>query len=332
MTAVYEIEDLQFFYNKEPVIKIDHYTVQENRLIALVGANGCGKSTLLNLLAFLLEPAAGKISFYGNEISGQNRLASRRRIGYVQQTPYLYNTTVIENVELGLALRGIKRPLRRARASNILEQLRMNDLSGKRAHELSGGEAQKVALARALVLEPEVILMDEPFTYLDTAFSDGLEQLLLSIRENRSQTVIFSSHDRTRAQLIADRICTFRDTEICEETAINIFHGTNTGNPASFDTGKILVNLGDIKSQVNTIAINPDQVVISRQAIESSMRNQFAGTITEINDMQDHVTVIVDAEERFNINISHAAYSEMGLAIGNKVWISFKSSAIRVLR
>ena len=332
MTTVYEIDDLQFLYNGETILCIDHLAIRENRLVALVGPNGCGKSTLLNLLAFLLEPATGTIRFYGKEITGMNRHETSRRIGYVQQNPYLFNTTVFENIELGLKLRGTGRALRRARTGNIIEQLGMNDLADKRAHELSGGETQKVALARSLVLEPEVILMDEPFTYLDKAFSDGLEQLLLSIRENRSQTILFSSHDQARAQLIADRICTFRNSGICEETAINIFHGSNRDNSQEFDTGKLIINLGDISSPTHTIAVEPDQVVISRNAIESSMRNQYAGRITGINDMKDHIIVIVDANERFNINITHEACSEMQLSVGDQVWISFKSSAIKVLR
>lgn len=331
MNPVYELDNLVFAYNGRRVIDIPRYSITDNHTIAVVGPNGSGKSTLLSLLAFLLEPAAGEVRFRGQPPAGRRHL-TRRQIGFVQQAPYLFNLSVLENVELGLKLRGVGKVLRRARSLHVLEQLNLLPLAGKRAHELSGGEAQKTALARVLVLEPEVLLMDEPFTYLDSEFADELEKLLLRIRENRSQTIIFSSHDSVRARLIADSLCRLDNGLLAAEVPVNIFHGSNSPQFDTFTSRHLDITLGDMHVPVSVVAIEPDQIVLARHAIDSSMRNQYRGAISAIDEQGEHVLVTVDVGEKFTACITHAAKRELMLAPGQQIWISFKSSAVRVLR
>lgn len=331
MTPVYELHNLVFEYNGERIVDIPRFSIDENSIIALVGPNGSGKTTLLSLLAFLLEPASGELRFF-RKLPDRKPYETRRRIGFVQQAPYLFNVSVLENVELGLKLRGVNKSLRRARAMHVLEQLNLDKLAAKRAHELSGGEVQKAALARVLVLEPEVILLDEPFTYLDRDFAGELEALLLSIRENRSQTVVFSSHDTDRAGLIADRVCRMENGRLLEEMPVNIFHGTNRDHFDRFSTRHLEITLADVHEPASVIAVESDQIVLARHAIDSSMRNQFRGEVVDVNDRGEHVLVMVNVGEKFTACISHAARRELGLEKGQRIWISFKSSAIRVLR
>lgn len=331
-TAAYEIDHLSFKYHDKDIVDIDHYLINAGETLALVGPNGSGKSTLLNLLSFLSMPAAGEVRFFGETVQQNTQPDFRRRVGYLQQHPYLFNTTVIENIELGLKLRNINRRLRHVRAQNIIEQLNLGMLADKRAHELSGGEIQKVALARALVLEPEVLIFDEPFTYLDKSFVNELEKLLLSIQENRTQTIIFSSHDHLRAQLIADRVCCIHHGKLIEESHINLFHGKYSRKQGTFHTGNINIKISEIADDVDIIAIEPTQIVLSRTELDSSMRNRFRGEIVALNARNDHIEVTVQTGEIFQVIITRSALDELAVTIGSPVWLSFKSSAIRTLR
>ena len=330
MTFAYEIGKLRFGYNNSEVINIDTLIIPEGKTIALVGANGSGKTTLLNLLAFLTEPDGGQINFQGEVVSNNKYHEFRRRVGFVQQHPYLFNLTVTENIELGLKLRGISRQLRHARAQHIIEQLKLGMIATKRAHELSGGEIQKTALARALVLEPEVLILDEPFTYLDKNFMADLEGLLLTIRENRSQTIIFSSHDYMRAQLIGDHVYSMINGRLTEESSFNLFHGKYNAEESIFDTGKIRIKLPESFDSVGTVAIEPSQIVLSRNEIDSSMRNRFRGEVIALHTRHNHIEVTVHSGEKFQVLITKEALNDLGITIGSPVWISFKSSSIKI--
>lgn len=329
MTAAYDISQLRFQYNGSDVLNIDHFSIEEGRTVALAGPNGSGKTTLLNLLAFMLTPVSGQVMFFDQAVADNRRQEFRQRIGYVQQHPYLFNLTVTENIELGLKLRGVNRQLRRARARHMIEQLHLDTLAGKRAHELSGGEIQKTALARALVLEPEVLILDEPFTHLDKSFTNEFESLLLTIRENRAQTIIFSSHDYTRAQLISDQVYSIVNGRLMEESSLNLLHGKYSRARAGFDTGKISIILPDSFTAAGIIAIAPEQIVLSRDEIDSSMRNRFRGEVIALHAHHDQVEVTVKAGEKFQVIITRAALDDLGITIGNRVWLSFKSSAVK---
>ena len=331
-STAYELVHLGFKYHETNIVDIDHFRINEGETLALVGPNGSGKSTLLNLLSFLSVPATGEIRFFGDTVRQNTQSGFRRRVGYLQQHPYLFNTTVTENIELGLKLRNINRQLRHARAQNIIEQLNLGMLANKRAHQLSGGEIQKVALARSLVLEPEVLILDEPFTYLDKSFASELEKLLLSIRENRTQTIIFSSHDHLLAQLISDRVCCIHHGKLIEETHANLFHGKYSREQGFFNTGNINIRLSEAPDTVDIIAVEPTQIVLSRAELDSSMRNRFRGEIIALHTRKDHIDVTVQSGEKFQVIITRAALDELAVTIGSPVWISFKSSAIRILR
>ncbi len=330
-TSAYELHQLRFGYHDTDIVNIDHYSINDGEILALVGPNGSGKSTLLNLLSFLTTPSSGEIIYFGETVRQNMQAEFRRRVGYLQQHPYLFNTSVIENIELGMKLRGINRQLRHGRAQAMIEQLNLGKLANKRAHELSGGEIQKVALARIMVLEPVVLIMDEPFTYLDKTFTGEFEKLLLSIREHRTQTIIFSSHDHLRAQLIADRVCSIHHGKLMDEAHVNLFHGKYSKEQGMFNTGNINIRLSEV-DDVEIIAIEPTQIVLSITELDSSMRNRFRGEIISLHARNDHIEVTVQSGEKFQVIITRASLEELGVTIGSPVWISFKSSAVRVLR
>jgi NitT/TauT family transport system ATP-binding protein len=177
-------------------------TVQAGEFVALVGESGCGKTTLLRLIAGLDTPTTGRV-LLGNQIVQ----GPRREVGFVFQRPVLLAwRTVLDNVLLPVELTWQSRPEARQRAFELLTLLSLRDFAGHRPHQLSGGMQQRVALARTLLLQPSVLLMDEPFGALDAITREQLNLELLKMWQNGEQTVVFITHDITEAVFLADRV------------------------------------------------------------------------------------------------------------------------------
>jgi NitT/TauT family transport system ATP-binding protein len=170
-------------------------TVSDGEFVCIIGASGCGKSTLLNLVAGLDKPTAGQVDTGG------------RRVGLMFQEPALFPWLTAErNVELALRARGVPRSARRAQTAELLEAVRLGGFGGKRPHELSGGMRQRVAMARALAQNADVLLMDEPFGALDAMTRDLLHDELERICEERTLTVLFVTHNVREAARLGDRV------------------------------------------------------------------------------------------------------------------------------
>ena len=170
-------------------------TVHDGEFVCLIGASGCGKSTLLNLVAGLDKPTSGQVE------------TGSRRVGLMFQEPALFPWLTAErNVELALQARGVPRSERRAAAAELLEAVRLGGFGGKRPHELSGGMRQRVAMARALAQDADVLLMDEPFGALDAMTRDLLHDELERICEERTLTVLFVTHNVREAARLGDRV------------------------------------------------------------------------------------------------------------------------------
>lgn len=201
-----QIRDLLIQRNGREVLRIDALDIEQGETLTVVGPNGAGKSTLLLALARLLQPSQGDIFYRGKSLKHWNELEYRRKISFVFQSPLLMDMTVEQNVALGLAFRGIPREETRARAWKWMQQLGVESLSKRRAGQLSGGEAQRVSLARAFVLEPELLLLDEPFSALDpptrARLIDDLSRLL---KENR-RMAFFVTHNLREASKLSHRM------------------------------------------------------------------------------------------------------------------------------
>ena len=226
MNTAYQLQGLRYSYGKNEILSGIDATFELGKTAALVGPNGAGKTTLLKLLAFLELPNEGQILFHGETVAQAQRLAARRRVGLVQQNPYLLQGSILANVAVGLQVRGIGKSARTERAMDILTQFGLAHKARHSARDLSGGEAQKVALARILILEPEVLLFDEPFTHLDTIVAAEIETLITNIRENQAQTIIFSTHDQLRAQTLADSVHSLIRGILVPTSLVNLYTGT----------------------------------------------------------------------------------------------------------
>jgi ABC-type sugar transport systems, ATPase components len=204
--ALVEVRDLVVVRGARPVLTIDHLAVADRETLALVGPNGAGKSTLLLALASLVRLARGQVWFRGSPVGTGDELAYRRHIGLVLPDPLLLNTSVFANVAAGLRFRGVSSADSGARVMDWLGRLGVGHLSRRPAREISSGEAQRVSLARALVLEPDLLLLDEPFASVDAAtratLLDDFERLL---RETHVACVIVT-HDLDEAVRLGDRM------------------------------------------------------------------------------------------------------------------------------
>ncbi len=206
MTKLIHIQDLLVKRGEKDVLRVDELSIQGGEVLAVVGPNGAGKSTLLLALARLIQPKAGQIFFNGQQAQMESDTAYRRRIAMVMQDPLLFDRSVYENVASGLRFRGATKDEIQQKVSLWLERFGVEHLAKRRGGELSGGEAQRVSLARALVLEPELLLLDEPFSALDPPTRAKLLDDLETLLRETATTTLFVTHDLAEATKLATRI------------------------------------------------------------------------------------------------------------------------------
>ncbi len=202
---LYHLKNVRQIYGDQTVLNVDFLDIEAHGIIGLMGPNGSGKSTLMRILAFLEKPASGRAMFQGQPLSRVS-LEQRRQVTMLNQDPYLLKRSVQANVAYGLKLRR-KAEVRNA-VSNALQAVGLDPdrFSQRSWRELSGGEAQRVALAARLALEPKVLLLDEPTASVDRESSELILHAALDARNKWGTTLIIISHQITWLRQIADRI------------------------------------------------------------------------------------------------------------------------------
>ncbi len=215
---ILEGRNLRVVYGRQAVLDVLQAEVREGEVLAIIGPNGAGKSTLLRVLGLLETPTTGTVRYRGQVTSpsGSQGLAIRRRFASVFQEPLLCDATVQANVALGLRLRGRPADESAAAVRAWLERLGIAHLADRKARTLSGGEAQRTSLARAFAVDPEVLLLDEPFAALDPPTRAELLLLLQRLLRETGRTTIFVTHDREEALQLGDRIVVIADGRVCQ--------------------------------------------------------------------------------------------------------------------
>jgi tungstate transport system ATP-binding protein len=216
VTAVLEARDIVIKKGGRRILSIAHLAVEPGEVLAIIGPNGAGKSTLLTVLACLDLPTSGAVFFHGRRVTRANALSVRRRLAVVFQEPLLLDTTVLENAAIGLKLRGRRREAE-AKARAWLARFGVGHLAAQQALTLSGGEAQRVSLARAFALEPEVLLLDEPFASVDVIARAGLIQEFKSVLSSTGTTAVLVTHDFREVSALATRVAVLFDGAVQAE-------------------------------------------------------------------------------------------------------------------
>lgn len=224
MTTV-ELSNLSAGYGDTPVLHDLSLQLAAGEMLALLGPSGCGKTTVLKLLAGLLDPMRGDIAFNGQSVLPLR--AEKRDVALVMQKPLLFPyLTVAENVGFGLKMRGIAQTTIRTRVAEMLKLVQLTGFEQRKPHELSGGQEQRAALARALVIEPRVLLLDEPFSALDENLREEMRELLRTLQQRLQLTTLFVTHDQAEAATLAHRIALLLDGKLEQVGAPRDFYLT----------------------------------------------------------------------------------------------------------
>jgi tungstate transport system ATP-binding protein len=354
-----EAKDLSVTHGDQKALDVPLLQVHPNEVLMVIGPNGSGKTTLLLSLALLLKPSTGAISYRGIPVMGSNQvLQLRRKLAVVFQESLLLNSSVWDNVTLGLRLRGVKGDEVRIRTEKWLERFSIAHLKKRQARLLSGGEAKRVSLARAFVLQPEVLFLDEPFAALDSPTRQSLLEDFESVLRETKTTTVMVTHDRNEALILGDRVAVLMNGSISqigapaevfgspvdEEVASfveagNILHGTITSQSnglAVIDIeGLRLQAVSDLKAGSRvTIYLHYEDITInlpSTEPVSSSARNQFKGNITRIFPLGSQLKVTIDCGFNLAAIITRRSWDELGLELGQEVIASFKASSVHLI-
>lgn len=338
-----------------PLLDISQIEVRGGEILSVLGPNGAGKSTLLRVLAMLQTPESGAIRFLGQSGREAEKLM-RRHAAFVFQRPHLWAGTVRSNIELGLRLRSQESEQRRLVAEAAAAQLGIDGLLDRDARALSGGEAQRVAVARAMALDPDVLFLDEPASNLDamarTALIEDLEHVA---RDGRHATVL-ATHDRADAFSLADRVIVMRDGRVVQsgrpedlfENPVDPFIAAVTGAELSFrasvvssQDGLMVVRVGDTElsaagaaSQGDRVRViyRPEDLFLSRSEIQGSPRNRFQAGVTEIRPAGSLLRVRLEGAGHWVAVITRAAADELSLEVGTRIWVQVKATALHAFQ
>jgi len=357
--AAMRIESVAVRYAEKTVLQIPHLSVEKEEILAVIGPNGAGKSTLLQVLGLLQRPSEGRVFFDGKEvINSSDLVALRRRLALVFQESLLFRGTVFDNVALGLRLRGVPRSEIKQRAEQWLAKLSITHLASHSISKLSFGEAQRVNLARSLVLNPEVFLLDEPFASLDPPMQALMIEELQNILAETKTTTVFVTQNRTEALMLSHRLAVMLNGRIAQlDTPENVFSHPSNEDVAAFLGIETIVKGRGLSSAdgFSKVAMADHQVVIAgtysvgekltfclrpedvtllspnQSTDHASDANILKGTIARVTPLETQFKVVVDCSFPVTALVSKQAFIDLSLAKGKQVLLAFKPSAVHVI-
>ena len=325
--------------------------VKDGEYYMILGPTGAGKTVLLESIAGLYPVRGGQIWLNGREIT--NLEPEKRGIGMVYQDYVLFpHLSVKENVVFGLRLRRLPRHEIEATLGWLTELLGISHLLERKPDTLSGGESQKVALARALSVKPEVLLLDEPLSALDPETREDIQHELRRVHQRLGLTVIHVTHDFEEAVALGDRIAVIGEGRIMQVgTSEQVFRQPNSEFVARFamsrnifsgevrdgDEECAVIEVGEVGIAVATelrgryhASIRPEDILISPEPLKSSARNSLRGTISRVDDRGSTLLLTVSVPPEFICLVTRRSFEEMELGGGKEVYLTFKASAVHV--
>lgn len=353
MSCIMELENVTKHFNGVTALRDVSLKIMEGEILTVLGPNGSGKTTLLKILALIERPSMGSVHYRGERVTDENLVRLRRKATMVFQRPVLLNTTVYENVAYGLRIRGFPDGEIRRAVEEALKLVHLEGFEKRHARRLSGGEQQRVSLARAIALKTELLLLDEPTANLDPKSAAIIEDAILTVNRELKNAIIMATHNVFQARAMPNRIALMEMGRIREvgtpheifsslsETLIGFAALDNTliGEAKTHDNGVTIVDLGNNVKIITTaraegkvsVFISPEDIILSKTRFESSARNLFKGRVTEISDMGPVVKLKVDVGKPFTVQITKRSFEEMKLNLNSEVYIAFKASSVHVL-
>ncbi len=353
---ILELNGISKNYDQEEILSNVNLKIKKGTNIGLIGPTGCGKTTLLRVIDLLEAPDSGKIIFKGKDVlnySKKEKIKFRRKIGMVFQKPVVFRGTVMENVAYGPDIRGQNKNDLKEKISETLEALGLGGYEDRNASSLSGGETQRMALARVLINEPELLILDEPTANLDPLSTEKIESIILKLKKKET-TVIMATHDLIQGQRLCDEIAILNHEIFQIGSPEDVFSKPKNRFVADFVGVKNIIQghaeaasegLSAIKTSSLTIysseslngpvhvSIRPEDITLSLNKVETSALNEFKGKVTEISKQGALVNVKINVStEIFMVYMTRKSFLDMELSLGSPVWIQFKASAVHVFR
>ncbi|MGA1941291.1 energy-coupling factor ABC transporter ATP-binding protein [Arcobacter sp. YIC-310] len=335
--SLYELNNIEQYYDGKRVLSIENLTLDKNQIIGFFGPNGSGKSTLFSLLSFINKPTLGNISFNGL-CNTRLDFETRQSVVMVPQNPYLLKRTVFENISYGLKLRKQKQNLN----EKVLEALTLVGLDSSFAQrkwsQLSGGEAQRVALAARLILKPKVLILDEPTTGVDTNSAQLIKEAILTAKQKYNTTILISSHDHNWLNHICDRKIALFSGSLVESGGINLLFSpwqkNEEGNLVKhfIDGQRLEIKNSEDKKRNSVVMINSNAITMCRVDCEE-MKDENTliaevSSIQQLNSIKDLLIEFSIGGISFNCKISRKFMQEQSFLPGDKINVNIDTNNV----
>ncbi|UCG37215.1 MAG: ABC transporter ATP-binding protein [Candidatus Bathyarchaeota archaeon] len=324
--------------------------IREKEVLTLLGPNGSGKTTLLRIIAFIDSPTNGDLLFDGERIYDGNKVMARKKCTMVFQRAALFNSTVYKNIAYGLKLRGCSKRETKEKVGEALALAKLQGYEKRYAKKLSGGEQQRVSLARALALNTQLLLLDEPTANLDPKNASIIEETISFVNREFGTTIVAATHNIFQAEILTDRVGLLLAGRLAQvgpphevlrgpSTGLasfarleNIFSGNSKILPEGTSIieadGGLKIESATRKSGKVTVFVMPEDIIVSERAILSSARNVFRGKIVDVSDLGSIVKLRVAARRDFVVQVTKRSFVEMRLNVGSLVFLTFKASSV----
>jgi tungstate transport system ATP-binding protein len=350
------LSDVAVHHGEHVALQVASLEVYPGDVMALIGPNGAGKSTMLRVMGMLQLPDHGTVRFRGENALDGNQLALRRRIATVFQEPLLLNASVYQNAALGLKLRGVRRDEIQRHLGPWLQRLSIAHLAARFARTLSGGEAQRTSLARALVLEPELLLLDEPFSALDPASREALVRDFQRIVRETGITTVLVTHDRHEAFALANRVGVLHQGRLLQlGSRENVFLRPETeavaeivgienrlsgvvevsdGDHATIKTNGAMIHAqAGLKTGTKVVAcIRPEEVSLTLTTCGPQDSNRLKGKVIAVSPGMTHHRISLDCGGFPLVAlVERRGYSKLPLCEGDELTAVFSPETVHVI-
>jgi len=350
------LSDVAVHHGEHVALQVASLEVYPGDVMALIGPNGAGKSTMLRVMGILQLPDHGTVRFRGENALDGNQLALRRRIATVFQEPLLLNASVYQNAALGLKLRGVRRDEIQRHLGPWLQRLGIAHLAARFARTLSGGEAQRTSLARALVLEPELLLLDEPFSALDPASREALVRDFQRIVRETGITTVLVTHDRHEAFALANRVGVLHQGHLLQlGSCENVFLRPETeavaeivgienrlsgvvevsdGDHATIKTNGAMIHAqAGLKTGTKVVAcIRPEEVSLTLATCGPQDSNRLKGKVIAVSPGMTHHRISLDCGGFPLVAlVERRGYSKLPLCEGDELTAVFSPETVHVI-